>query len=253
MADTSNIREWARVNNIDLNDRGPIPKDVKEAYQARELGGDAFPAEESAPDTPFSADGIVVEGVTDRPPKVQKSDIGSRAREALKGARSRKASSGVKKRAATRGPRASVEAILTGIYGAFAGGAAKFNPAVGYIMSVQAPVAGMLLEDNVKGTAVDRLLQPFAKNADRVRVGRALFLPPALVLFMQKNPEKAAFVMPLLRKSLADYIDLAGPKIVEIQKRERDFEDKYGKEVDEILSTLVTVINAQNEATATEE
>jgi hypothetical protein len=251
MAEGTNIREWARSKGMDLNDRGPIPKDVREAYQARENdeAATAFPADdrEPGPDTPPS-EGVVKE----RAPKVERSDLGSRARAVVKGARTRKASSGAKSKRAT-GPRASVEAILTGVYGAFAGGVGRINPAVGYIMGVQAPVAGMLLEDSVKGTAVDRLLQPFAKNADRVKVGRALFGPPVLVAFMQANPDKAAFVMPLLRKMLADYIDLAGPKIVEIQQREAVFEEKYGAEIDKILETLVMVINAQNAATATEE
>jgi len=237
---------------MDVGDKGPVPKVIQEAYQARENdeAATAFPADdrEPAPDTP-SDEGVAVE----QAPKVRSSggDLGSRAREVLKGARTRKGSSGAKGTRATRttrGPRASVEAILTGIYGAFAGGVGRVNPAVGYIMSVQAPVAGMLLEDTVKGTAVDKLLQPFAKNADRVRVGRALIGPPVLVAFMQQNPGKAAFAMPMLRRMLADYIDLAGPKIVEIQKREAAFEEKYGEEINKILETLVMVINSQNDA-----
>lgn len=250
----TNIREWARARGHDLGDRGPIPKEVREAYRARgdEEVATAFPTDDQTPasDTPSEP----VEGeVVERAPKVSasKSDLGSRVREGLKGARSRGSRSGARKTGATRsGPRQSVEAILTGIYGAFAGGVGKVNPAVGYIMGVQAPVAGMLLEDTVKGTAVDRLLQPFAKNADRVKVGRALLGPPLLVAFMQQNPDKAAFVMPMLRRMLADYLDVAGPKIAEIQKREQAFEEKYGEDIDNILNTLVLVINQQNAATA---
>jgi hypothetical protein len=256
MSDTStntDIREWLRSKGRDVSDRGPIPKADREAYQARENdeAATAFPADdrEPGPDTPSST-----EGVTERAPKVvpTKTDLGSRAKAVVKGARSRKGSSGARTKRAT-GPRASVEAILTGIYGAFAGGVGRVNPAVGYIMGVQAPVAGMLLEDTVKGTMVDRALQPFAKNADRVRVGRALLGPPVLVAFMQQNPDKAAFAMPMLRKMLADYIDLAGPKIVEIKKREEAFEEKYGAEVDKILMDLVGIINMQNQATQQEE
>lgn len=249
MAEGSNIREWARNKGMDLSDRGPIPKEIREAYQARgnDEAATAFPASDQDPEPGTPIEGEVVE----QAPKIAptKGDLGSRVKQGLKGARGRGSRSGAQKKPASRsGPRASVEAILTGVYGAFAGGVGRVNPAVGYIMGVQAPVAGLLLEDTVKGTAVDRLLQPFAKNADRVRVGRALLGPPVLVAFMQQNPDKAMFVMPMLRKMLADYIDLAGPKIVEIQKREAAFEEKYGAEVDGMLAGLVEIINAQNAA-----
>lgn len=237
---SDDIREWAKTQGYDVGERGAIAADIRKAYQAREEKADAFPAEDSpGPDTP-PVEGTVTEVAPKQP------TFADRVSDKISTAKKRTRTIKSKPPAKAKGPRVSIEGILTGAYGAGAAIVGKVNPAVGFIMGVQAPVAGMLMEDSVKGTAVDKLLQPLAKNADRARVGRALLGPPVLVAAIQAQPDKAPFLIPILRKMLADYIDLAGPKIVEIQKREAQFEEKYGSEVDEILNRLVGIINAQN-------
>jgi Lsr2 len=239
---SDDIREWAASQGMDISATGRIPADVRKAYQARETEAEAFPADEpSAPgtDIPFSS-------AEESAPKQPK--LADRAKQSLDTAktrtrRARKAT--VTKKA---GPRASIESILAGAWGVFATGVGKVNPAVGFIMVQQAPVAGMLMEDSVKGTVVDKVLQPFAQNAERARVVRALLGPPLLVAFIQSQPDKAPLVIPQLRKMLADYIDIAGPKMAVIMEREAEFEDKYGKQVDDIIEKLVEIINVQNAA-----
>lgn len=243
---SDNIREWARDQGHDIGDKGPISRTVREAFQARDTEGGRLPSD----DEPSPGTSDVAPPTPEAPPK--QPTVADRAKDTIAKGRTRRGARGTAKPKVRKaaGPRASVESILTGIYGAFAAGIGKINPPVGMIMGVQAPVAGMLLEDSVKGTAIDRLLQPFAKNADRARVGKALFGPVIVVGALSARPELAPILVPQLRKMLADYIDLAGPKIIEIQKREADFEEKYGKDVDEIISALIETINLTNAAKA---
>lgn len=244
---SDNIREWARDQGHDIGDKGPISRTVREAFQARDTEGGRLPSD----DEPSPETEAVASTTPEATPK--QPTVAARAKDTIAKSRTRRGTRGGAAKPKTTkasGPRASVEAILTGLYGAFAGGVGRVNPAVGMIMGVQAPVAGMLLEDSVKGTAVDRLLQPFAKNADRARVGKALFGPPMLVAAISAKPELAPVLLPQLRRMLADYIDLAGPKIVEIQKREAEFEAKYGADVDEIIGRLIETINMANAAKA---
>lgn len=247
---SDNIREWAAANGIKIGASGPIPKSVREAYQAREtVEAEAFPADVQSPgpDTPDVEEVEEVKPKRAREVAPKQPSLSDRVKESLDSGRGRA------KRAAKSprvkkpsGPRVSIDAILTGIYGGAAMVVGKVNPPVGYIMGIQSPVAGMLMEDSVKGTVVDHLLQPFAKNADRARTAKALIGPPIIVAMLQAAPDKAPILIPILRKMLADYIDLAGPKIVEIAQKEAEFESKYGNDLDEIINGLVQVITVTN-------
>lgn len=247
---SDDIREWARNQGMDVGASGPIPKRVKEAYQGRgeTAEPEAFPGDvQSDPDPDTD---IVEEEKPKRTREVapKQPSLGDRVKESLDAGRGRAKRARAAKAKVTKpkGPRVAIDTLLTGIYTGAAGIVGKVNPPVGYIMGIQSPVAGMLLEDSVKGTIVDHLLQPIAKNADRARTARALIGPPIIVALIQAQPDKAPLLIPMLRKMLADYIDLAGPKVVEIAKREAEFEDKYGKDLDEIINGLVNVINITN-------
>jgi hypothetical protein len=119
-------------------------------------------------------------------------------------------------------------------------------------LRVQAPVAGALLEDAVKGTAIDVILQPFARLAQQGQTISAIVGPPVLVTALtmhlqmreaageQPNPFLMSAGIEALRASLMTWMDIAGPKFVEAMAREREFEEKYGQDVDTMIMWLLS-------------
>lgn len=148
-------------------------------------------------------------------------------------------------------PRVSTESLLGSVWR----GAAKLAtplPPLHRTLRVQAPVAGLLLEDAVKGTVADTFLQPLARMAETGKAVSALIGPPLFVTAMSVHATQRAALDPPqgpnplfwtiategLRTSLMTWMDVAGPKFVEAMKREREFEAKYGADVDEFMSWL---------------
>lgn len=128
-------------------------------------------------------------------------------------------------------------------------------------LKVQSPVAGLLLEDVVKGTVVDVILQPLARFQRQGKAVAALAGPPLLVtagsLHMQRqlqaglepSPVFMGFIHEALRESLMLWMDVAGPKFEEALKREREFEEHYGHDVDEFITWLFSPpVNPADEA-----
>ena len=156
-----------------------------------------------------------------------------------------------KAKAGKKRPRVSTADLLGGLWR----GAAKLAtplPPLQRTLRVQAPVAGALLEDAVKGTAIDVVLQPFARFASQGKAVSAIAGPPVLVTALtmhvqmreaagqQPNPFFMAAGIEALRSSLMTWMDVAGPKFAEALAREREFEDKYGQDVDQMIGWLLS-------------
>jgi hypothetical protein len=148
-------------------------------------------------------------------------------------------------------PRVSTESLLGSIWRGAAKLAAPLPP-LQRTLRVQAPVAGLLLEDAVKDTVADRVLQPFARAAEAGKTLNALLGPPFFVTAMtlhtvqsaQQNREPSPLVMGIavegLRSSLMTWMDVAGPKFEQALAREREWEDKYGAQVDDFIAWLMS-------------
>jgi hypothetical protein len=100
-------------------------------------------------------------------------------------------------------------------------------------------VAGLILEDTVRNTTVDKWLQPLARAQQSGTAMFALAGPPILVTALQLQPQSAPFILPVLRESLLAWCKVAGPKMADALKREREFEDQFGGNVDEILAFIL--------------
>jgi hypothetical protein len=111
---------------------------------------------------------------------------------------------------------------------------------------MEAPVAGMILDEKIRGTLVDKVLQPLARTEDSGKSVAALVAPPLLVLALEKRPDQADKIFPLLRKSLIWHAEIAGPKIEQRMEREREIEEKYGQDID---AMIMAIFGAQVEAT----
>ncbi len=118
--------------------------------------------------------------------------------------------------------------------------AASYSEPVGRVMTIQAPVAGAVLEDVVKDTVVDRMLQPVARVSRGGEIAFALIGPPVLVALMQQNPEKAGVYIPVLRRALHSWIKVAKPKLDELAKQQQEFKEEYGTEIDQMIEFFMT-------------
>jgi len=148
------------------------------------------------------------------------------------GGRSRN-SAGKGKAGAKRKPvheRVSLASLIEGGWGMLARLSHPVSEPLSRCLGMQAPVAGMVLEDAVKGTFVDSALQPFARAERRAKAMAALVVPPMCVAAAeaaQGLPEeqrkiRLAIIEPILLESLTWWAQVAGDKLEERMERERE-------------------------------
>ena len=111
-------------------------------------------------------------------------------------------------------------------------------PATSRLLKIQAPVAGIILEDTVKGTVIDRFMQPVARLEKSGEDVYALLGPLVCVTAVQLQPDAAPFIIPVLRHSMLTWMKVAGPKMVQAMKQEALFEEEFGQTVDELIAFL---------------
>jgi hypothetical protein len=271
MPTSAEIRAWANANGHALPVRGNIPMTVRKEFDAANPG---TPASPDYPDDDFEAAFAAPEGGDGE--SFDESAMGqeeTRPRRPKAAASRAKGAAGPagrfswgrgkgkpKSGAAKKKPRISVEDLLGSLWRGAAKLAAPLPP-LQRTLRVQAPVAGLLLEDAVRDTALDMFLQPLARLGNQGKVVSALAGPPVIVTAMtlhmmrceaagtDPNPVFLAVGTEALRSSLMTWMDVAGPKFEQAVKREAEFEDKYGKSVDDFIAMLFAPpVNPANEA-----
>lgn len=110
------------------------------------------------------------------------------------------------KRERKRWPRVSVAPLIEDAYADMAWAAAAIPP-LQRLLYAQAPVAGVILDPVVKDTVADRvLLQPAARNYERMKVGMALVgTPAALFTVLATAPQ------PVIENGRIAVTTVAGP------------------------------------------
>lgn len=124
-------------------------------------------------------------------------------------------------------PRVSVDRLIGRAWDMMGGLAARVDVPLGRCLQMQAPVAGLIMEDMVKGTFADRALQPIARAEDKAEKGLALIGPPLIVTGLemaQKLPDdqrkmREAILWPLLIESMVLWDRIAGDKADELVER----------------------------------
>ena len=274
MANANEIREWAASEGMTVGAKGRIPAVLKDAYDAAHPGSNGAVSAPDYPDDDFesffggpesNAEPLDTPPLPDdtgetKPSRPRASSKAKTARPSwMPGGKSKP------KRKPTQ-PRVSTEGILGGIW---RGGAKLLTPLppLQRTLRMQAPVAGMLLDDVVKGTFVDPLLQPLARIAARGKEVQALVGPPAFVSAImahqvqrasmdppqQPNPLFMAIATEGLRNSLMAWMDVSGPKFEEAMRHEQEFEAKYGSSVDDMIALIFAQPPADEEAMMAEE
>lgn len=251
----NDIREWAAAQGYEVNERGRVPARVREAYNA------AHPSMNGGPDYPpgmdeddFSDAGAPPADAPDppepdtgeaKPKPATGKPAGGRWR--FGGGKGKRGT-----RAKAKAPRVPVEDLLASGW-RLASRIAKPIPPLQRTLRVQAPVAGVLLEDSVRGTAVDVLLQPIARLQNQGKSAAALFGPPVIVTAISvhvsrqamageaPNPVFMAAAHEMLREAMMLWAEVAGPRFDQAMAREHDFEEKYGQSVDDQIAFIFSM------------
>jgi hypothetical protein len=138
-------------------------------------------------------------------------------------------------------------------------------PPLQRVLALQSRVAGPLVDDAVRGTIVDPVLQPLARLAEGGKTLQALAGPPLFTaVIMQQQATAAAngtdpnpLVMSMafegLRSSLMVWMDVAGPKMAEAAKHDAEMEEQYGANADDMIRIIFSAPSESAEAAAAEE
>jgi hypothetical protein len=230
VTDAKTIRAWAAAEGLRVPERGPLPRDLLDRYD------DAHPElAETAPPPAADSDqpGDERQGDEDqgeKRPRIVPVQAGNRWK-------LRAAAAGRKKRKAPARPRVPVDAVITRAWQIMAN-CARPLPATSRLLRIQAPVAGVILEETVRGTLADRLLQPIARIETQGEAAFALAGPIICVAMLERSPGAAPLVMPVLREAMLAWVRVAGPKMKEALARETEFEEMHGASVDAMLAFI---------------
>jgi hypothetical protein len=186
---TTDVREWARTQPDlagQVPERGPLPKSMRDAYHAAhpvpgEVLGDGeadYDGGVTEADFPPEPEPAATQAGERKPARVRGTTRkGSGLRERLWGGQP-KAKAGPK---AKKRPRISLTSFVEDAWSDLAWLAAPLPP-LQRVLYAQAPYAGVVLEDSVKGTVVDTVLQPVARAETAIRAVNGLAGPPVFVL-----------------------------------------------------------------------
>jgi hypothetical protein len=256
MATATEVRAWAVPEGI-ATSRGKLraeviaqwdrdhPDDLYEANPPRDgFTGNApdYPADDFDAMFPDVGEGDGLGDTGETPPKRPRS-----TKPAAKGFRNPFA-----KKAAAKGKKAPPRVSTADLVGAVWRGAAKMVPLppLSRTLRMQSRVAGPIMDDVIRGTIVDPLLQPLARLAGQGKAVQALVGPPAFVTAImvhtgqaaangqEPNPFIMAMAMEGLRSSLMAWMEISGPKFAEVAAEEAEMEAKHGMNVDAMIALI---------------
>lgn len=214
----TDIRAWLRENRPDLGvqPKGKVPEAAVKVY--REVHGDETPPEEvTAPSLQDEAE---------RSPEV--------APVPEKKAWWQKAAPRAKPKPVHR--RTPIDTVMAGAWRGLAFMASQ-NPQtipVGRCLALQAPAAGMVLDDVLKGTMLDKMVQPLARTSKSGETVWALLGPPLLTGLITSKPELYPVLRPMLREAVGSWVLLAGPKMRKAEERKQKLLSELGGDMETI-------------------
>lgn len=236
MPDDATVRAVLREHGVAVPARGKLSAEHHRQYE--ELthhaapAGDAWEGADDDADIvagvvppaaePGEADAGPGVGPEDRPrrPRRRRPGLGERLRSA--GSRKAGGSKGKQEKASRpKHPRVPVDRIISRGWGTLAKLTATVDAPVSRTFQLQAPIAGLVLEDVVRGTVVDKVLQPVARAEERGELVIALAGPPLLVAAIERaqgleEPARSmrlAILAPMLEESLSLWVRIAGDKM----------------------------------------
>lgn len=236
MATPAEIRARLRAAGYDVPDQGRIGKERMAIYEglaeADQAGVTAAAPPGEGEGQGEGAPGLPAEVTPARPRsnsrQVLADRIRNRARSGGKG-RGRGGSRARSVRARPVRERVSVSGVIEWGWAALAQGVNPISQHTARVLAMQGPVAGDVLEDSIRGTVVDRVLQPLARGQARITGIGALFLLPMAVAGLEAaeglpdrpRAVRRAFLVPMAQHGAVLWLRVAGPKIAARIEQER--------------------------------
>jgi hypothetical protein len=224
--EAQDIRVWARSQGMEVSAKGPIPGAVMDKWSTREAApsnGEAFDGE------------IQPEG----PPGGDTAETRPQVTGGLLSGWKRKKKEGQVGRPAPR--RVSIENIVSfgwTIGAQMLAGTPKALP-VARVLDMQAPVAGIVINEAAKGTVLDKALQPLARAGDKGEKAMALLGPPVIVAAISAKPELYPVLYRPLKFSIMSWLEVSEPAMKKAEARAKKFEEKFGGlDVDAMIQAL---------------
>ena len=251
-ASDSEIRAWARERDMPVNTKGAVSKAVREAYSAAHNGGPVpgpdYP--EGMTDADFDLAEAVIpdDDMAEVPPlPVAAPKATSRMTPSrLSGAFRRGKTSG-KRKTRPKHPRVST-ADLIGSGWRIAAKVAQPLPPMYRTLRLQSVIAGPLIDDAVKGTMVDPILQPLARLSRAGETVSALVAPNLAIGAMayhlhqtsgEPNPVVMQACQEMLRYGLMAMMRVGGDAFAQQLAKDRADEQQYGTSVDELMAMIL--------------
>jgi len=237
------IREWAKSRGKRIGGSGPIPASIRDEYdeflaaEADTSTEETSRVEERAPQESAPGSSGQVSTFAGMRERVRRRFWNIDRTDRMLTSRPKRSDR----------PRVSIDRLIQRAWGALSDMAKPVNLPVSRVLALQSPVAGLLLEETIRNTAIDRLLQPLARGGAHAEVAHALLGPPLLTLALTMRPEAAPLLIPFLKDALRTWVDVAGPSIERAARREAEYQEKYGGTVDAIVDHI---FNFESDATA---
>ncbi|MFC8719752.1 hypothetical protein [Kitasatospora sp. NPDC057198] len=209
------IRQWAREAGHDVPVRGRLNEEFRELYAA------AHPDAVMTDNPSLSVIDGGAEGPGVRPPEPL--DTGEVAPTPPPGLAGKLLGGGRRSGSGMRPPkkRVSLEELAAGAWGLLgtAAGQQGLMPTA-RVLQMQAPIAGAILEDTLRDTLADKVLQPLARGQQTAGEVFSLIGPPVIVTAISMNPARAPMLLPMLKGMMRQWVLLAGPRLKAKAKRE---------------------------------
>lgn len=241
MASSQDIRQWAADNGYSLKPYGPPTKVVREAFEQAQgqvaVAGDVVDALD--PDqTVWPAD------VEDQAPADAPVPTGTPSTAGEKAPTTRKQRWRDKWRSRGKGGvrgRASSEKMIDLAWSQLA---RMFDSPAHWptanVLRMQAPVAGAILDKELRGTPVDGMLQPLARLVNRGSSVGALVALPIMVHLVTVRPELQERLHPLMVDAVYSYLEIAGPEVERKRKQMARRAEQFGIDAEQFLQQVFT-------------
>jgi len=207
VANSTDVRAWARENGYDVQARGPLPDEIRDAYHLAHspavvpgtvLGSStdqvteadfpassddypAVPAPAAAGPAPADAGPAAPPAREERRPREVKPKGGGGMMAGLRGLFGGSTAKGKGRGKKVNHPRVPLGDFVEETWSDLGWLAAPLPP-LARLFELQAPYAGVVVDETVQGTAADTLLQPLARYGTAFRALNGLLGPPVFTL-----------------------------------------------------------------------
>jgi hypothetical protein len=252
-ASDSEIRAWGRAEGLTVNTKGAISNALRDQYNAAH-NGQPQPAPDYPPgmdDSDFDTAEAVIpdDDMTEAVPArvAAPKRAGSRATPTKLSDRFRRGKTSGKPKAKPKRPRTST-AELIGSAWRIAAKIAQPLPPLYRTLRLQSVIAGPLLDDAVKGTLLDPILQPLARLSEAGQTVSALVAPNLAIGAMawhlhqtegNPNPVVMQACQEMLRHGLMAMMRVGGEAFAAELAREQADEERFGGSIDQIMAYIL--------------